>query len=106
MLFITLKQIKKQCRLDADDNSEDPYLELIGLAAEQAVENHLNRTLYADKVPEGESEGLVVTSDITMAMLLMVGQFYENREATSEFTMKKVPLAYSYLLERYRIIPV
>ena len=106
MQFLTLEQIKHQCRIDADDTSEDDYLELIGEAAEQAVESHLNRTLYINEVPEDDSTGLITNKPIQMAALLMVGQLYENREATSELTMKEVPLAYGYLLERYRIIPV
>ncbi|WP_263079232.1 head-tail connector protein [Endozoicomonas sp. Mp262] len=106
MQFLTLEQIKKQLRLDADDIEEDQELTLYGSAAELAVQNHLNRHLYKDRVPDDDSNGLLVTENILMAMLLMVGQLYENREATSERTIKQVPLAYSYLLERYRIIPV
>ncbi|WP_299733856.1 head-tail connector protein [uncultured Endozoicomonas sp.] len=106
MQFLTTDQIKQQCRLDLDDSTDDAYLELIGEASEQAVEAHLNRKLYADAVPDEDSNGLVINNPVRMAMLLMVGQLYENREATSELTMKEVPLAYSYLLESYRIIPV
>ena len=105
MKFLTLEQIKKQLRLDADDTEEDQELTLFGSAAESAVKGHLNRNLYKDQVPEDDSNGLVVTDSILMAMLLMVGQLYENREATSERTIKEVP-AYSYLLEGYRIIPM
>ena len=106
MQFLTKDQIKQQCRLDPDDTTDDAYLELIGAAAEQAVEAHLNRKLYTGAVPDDDANGLVMNNPVRMAMLLMVGQLYENREATSELTMKEVPLAYGYLLESYRIIPV
>ena len=104
--MITLTEIKAQLRLDPDDTSEDSHLELLGRAAVAAVANDLNRNLYADQVPEDDSTGLVITDNIRMAILLMVGQLYENREATSELTVKEVPLAYRYLLDSYRIIPL
>ena len=107
MQFLTLDQIKQQIRItDPDDASEDDHLTLIGSAAEAAVINHINRNLYPEAVPEDDSNGLVITDNIRMAMLLMVGQLYENREATSDLTMKEVPMAYSYLLDSYRIIPM
>ncbi len=105
--ILTLEQIKAQLRLEPDDNSEDSELLLYGLASEQAVSNHINRNLYHVMPPEiDDPTGMLVTHNIIVAMLLMVGQLYENREATSERTIKEVPIAYSYLLEKYRVIPV
>lgn len=107
MQFLTLPQIKQQLRLDVDDTSEDEHLTLLGDVAEEAVATHLNRTLYIAEVPDEDSTGRVINQPIRMAMLLMVGQLYENREASITGTIiSEVPLAYSYLLERYRIIPM
>lgn len=106
--FLTLAQMKTQCRIDADITDEDDYLNQLGEVAEEAVENDLNRKLYAtdDEIPETDTTGIVVTVRHKQAMLLMVGQFYENREVTSELTMKEVPLAYNHLIERDRVITV
>ena len=82
MQFLTTDQIKQQCRLDLNDSTEDEYLAMIGEASELAVESHLNRKLYTDAVPDDDSNGLVINNSVRMAMLLMVGQLYENREAT------------------------
>ena len=106
MKFLTLSQIKQQCRIDEARSDEDDYLMVIADAAELAVQQHLNRNLYIDEVPDDDSTGTVITATIHMAMLLMVAQLYENREATSELTMKEVPLTFSYLLEGARVIPV
>ena len=106
MNFLTIEQIKIQCRLELDDTSQDSQLAMLGDVAEQAVADHLNRTLYPDAVPEDEANGLVVNPPVRMAMLLMVGQLYENREATSDLSLKEVPLAYQYLLAPYRVIPL
>ena len=106
--FLTLAQMKTQCRIDADITDDDDYLNQLGEVAEAAVENDLNRRLYAsdDEIPETDTTGIAVTVRHQQAMLLMVGQFYENREVTSELTIKEVPLAYNHLIERDRVITV
>ena len=104
MQFLTLTQLKAQCKVEHDDENE--HLEFLGTTAEQAVQKHLNRNLYAENVPAEDDTGLLVSKTHQMAMLLMVGQLYENREATTELSLKEVPLAYHYLLQFDRIIPV
>ena len=106
MRFLTLDQIKKQLRIEPDFIEDDAYLEHLGEVAEQAVENDLNRTLYVTDIPEEDLFGLRINVRHQQAMLLMVGQLYENREATSDLTMKEVPLAYQHLIERDRVIVV
>lgn len=106
MRFLTLNQIKQQLRIEPDVIEDDAYLEHLGEVAELAVENDLNRTLYVMDIPESDPFGLQVNVRHQQAMLLMVGQLYENREVTSELTMKEVPLAYQHLLERDRVITV
>ena len=75
MRFLTLSDIKFQCRIPEEQNHEDSYLEFIGKAAEQEVEGYLNRRLFVDAVPEDVSNGLVVTENIKLAMLLKVGHY-------------------------------
>ncbi|MTI12636.1 head-tail connector protein [Sansalvadorimonas verongulae] len=104
MQFLTIEQIKQQCRIEHDE--EDSLLEFYGRAAESVVVKDLNRNVYTSAVPDDDSTGIVISEDIKAAMLLMVAQLYENREVTSELTMKEVPMAYDYLLGSYRIIPV
>ncbi|ELU16554.1 hypothetical protein CAPTEDRAFT_121697 [Capitella teleta] len=111
MRFLTLEEIRQQCRIDADDSGssdEDTLLTRYGMVAEEAVESDLNRNLYATAadIPEDDTTGLVAKMTHKQAMLLMVGQLYENREATSELTMKEVPLAYQHFIEKDRVIPV
>ncbi len=106
MRFLTLEQLRIQCRIDADFTDDDAYLTQLGEVAEEAVENDLNRRLYVTDIPEDDPTGLQVTLRHKQAMLLMVGNLYENREATSDLTMKEVPLAYQHLIEQDRVIPV
>ncbi|AMO58117.1 hypothetical protein GZ77_20495 [Endozoicomonas montiporae] len=104
MQFLTLDQIKQQLRIELDNTDEDSYLELIGSAAESAVESYLNRSLYADEVPDDDSTGLVIKNHIQMAMLLIVTDFHENRCDTAEQTERTVPPLAERLLSAHRII--
>ena len=103
MQFLTLDQIKQQLRIELDNTDEDSYLELIGSAAEASVESYLNRNLYADDVPDDDSNGLVIKTHIQMAMLLMVGQLHENR-GDDESQESSVPALAARLLDPHRII--
>ena len=107
MRFLTLEQIKQQLRIEPDFNEDDAYLEHLGEVAEMAVENDLNRTLYVTDVPESDPFGLRVNVRHQQAMLLMVGNLYENRESTTPGTIiTEVPLTYQHLIERDRVITV
>ncbi|EFW11527.1 hypothetical protein SSYM_2623, partial [Serratia symbiotica str. Tucson] len=45
-MFIDKAQVKRQCRIELDDNSEDVLLENYIATAEQKTIAHLNRNLY------------------------------------------------------------
>lgn len=107
MRFLTLAEIKMHCRIDTE-NLEDEYLKMLGEVAENCVEDEINRNLYnvTDTLPAIDSTGMVIKKRHRLAMLLMVGQLYENREATSDKTIKEVPLAYKNLIESDRVIRI
>ena len=107
MRFLTLDLIKNQCRIELDFTEDDDYLKHLGEVSELAVENDLNRTLYVTEIPESDPCGLLVNVRHKQAMLLMIGNLYENRESTISGTkITEVPLAYKHLIEQDRIIPV
>ncbi|MCA6962424.1 MULTISPECIES: head-tail connector protein [Pectobacterium] len=96
----TIEELRIQCRIDSEDATDDQVLELYCLAAKRRAENYINRTLHDESVPEGDSEGLVISPDIKLALMLAVGFWYENREAQS------VPAGFFSILEPYRFIPL
>ncbi|MGX8943244.1 head-tail connector protein [Symbiopectobacterium sp. Eva_TO] len=96
----TIDELRNQCRIDSDDATEDQMLTLYCLAAKGRAENYINRKLYDAAVPENESEGLVISPDIKLALMLAVGFWYENREAQS------LPSGFFSILEPYRFIPL
>ena len=70
--YITLDEIKKHLTLDEWSDVDDAYLEQL------------------------------IDENVKQAIMLLVGTFYNNREATSELTYKEVPLAYQYLLQQLK----
>lgn len=85
MAKINLKKVKEYLRLDTD--AEDRYLKILILLAEEICENY-TRTPLPEELPES----------FVMAMLLIIGYFFENRDGTKEGLPKSVRT----LLEPYR----
>ncbi|EQA5332756.1 head-tail connector protein [Proteus mirabilis] len=94
----TLEKLKQQCRLDEDNTFEDELLKTYLMAAKQRAEGYINRHLYEENIPEEDPDGLLITDDIELALMLAVGNFYENRETAI------LPAGFKLLLDPYRHI--
>lgn len=46
----------------------------------------------------------LIPQEARLAILLLIGHWYENRDATSELTIKDVPLAWKHLLHPIRML--
>lgn len=96
-MYIPLDLAKKHLNLEDDFHDDDEYiLGLIG-AAEQSVRVHVNEDL------EGlaEKNNGFLPEPLVQAMLLMVGNLYQNREIVGNKT-QKLPFGYQYLIDLYR----
>ncbi|SUO95257.1 head-tail connector protein [Suttonella ornithocola] len=104
--MIKLERVKQHLRIDHDD--EDEYLAGRIDAAKIFVERDINRNLYADahSIPQDDTYGIVITADLEQAMLLLIGNWYEHREAAADATKSEVPLAYWRLVQHYRLYGV
>ncbi|MGJ0580366.1 head-tail connector protein [Xenorhabdus bovienii] len=100
MPFPTLEKLRQQCRIDSDNEAEDPLLKMYACAAIKRAENYLNRRLYDDIVPDTDPDGLLASEDVELAIMLTVSYWYENREAQA------LPAGFKALLEPYRFIPL
>ena len=97
MDYLTLDEIKKHLNIDNWFTDDDSYLEGLAEVAQVAVEKHLGYSFN-----ELEYDYGIVPKSIVHAMLLMIGNWYNNREALSALTLKEVPLAYQYLLQQFK----
>ena len=87
MKWLTIADIKKQLRLDFND--EDDVLELYGSAAEDTVLNYLNRT-YQDVM---EVYGHI-PAPIRHATLMLVDVSYQYRSPVSPTNVSMVPYTF------------
>lgn len=94
MKWLTIADIKKQLRLDYND--EDDALELYGTAAEDAVLNYLNRT-YQDLL---EVYGHV-PAPVRHATLMLVDVSYQYRSPISPTNVSMVPYTFDILVKPY-----
>lgn len=96
-MHIELEDIKKHLNLDEDYTDDDSYLVYLESVAEQLVEKHIDKTLEDMIAEEGE-----VPKPLLQAMLLMIGNFYDNRESVSYGNAIEVPNTLQYILSMYR----
>lgn len=102
----TIEKLRAQCRIDADDTTEDELLLLQYGAARRRAENFINRKLYDGTVPETDPDGLLIDDDVLLALMLLVGHWFNSREEASDVTKMSIPFGFTSLLEPYRFIPL
>lgn len=106
--FITLEEAKQQLNIDASDTLDDNYITALIPAASEIIERECNRKIYLtqealDADNESPEYAMVLNDTLKLACKLTIGHWFNNREATSELTIKKVPLSYEHLINLYRI---
>ena len=97
--WLTLDDIKAQCRIMPDNTLEDKLLERYGAAAEQAVLNTCNRT-YENLIEDyGE-----VPNDLYVAGLMLANHLYEHRGPTSNVSLSAIPYTLDIFWKPYAIL--
>ena len=96
MKFLTLEQIKAQCRIEEDFTLEDTKLTLYGDSAEQVIFNICQRP-YEDFI---ETYG-AIPQDVVHAALLLVTASYEHNAAVSMQNLSMVPYGFDMLIKPY-----
>ncbi|WP_186145465.1 head-tail connector protein [Burkholderia gladioli] len=101
--MIDLARAKLQCRVESDD--EDALLQGYIASARIGLEGYLKRKLYetaAALEAAADGTGLVMTEAHDQAMLLLIGEWYANREPTAG----ALPAAVAWLVEGDRFYTV
>jgi len=98
-MYITLETAKEHLRLV--DDLDDTYISMLISVAEQAVSDQINEPLSKFEVV-GD-----IPAPLKHAALLLIGQFYENREPViAGVSISKIPLTLEYLLQPYKTVAV
>lgn len=93
---MTLNEVKKHLNIDESFTEDDNYITDLIKVAEDAVAKNENIALN-DMIEDGE-----LPPSIKHSILLLVGNLYNNREATSYSVPSEVPYAYKYLVNLNR----
>lgn len=92
-MYITLCEAKKHLLIDNSFKDDDEYILALIDAAEEAVS--LNLCVPLDSIAEGGE----IPPSVKAAILLLVGNFYANREPVVTGTIKTtIPYSYDYLI--------
>jgi hypothetical protein len=95
--MITLDQAKKHLNLEPDFVEDDEYILGLISMAEQAVRVHVNE----DFDTLAEKNGGCLPAPLSQAMLLMIGNMYQNREPLGTRNAA-LPFNYQYLINLYQ----
>lgn len=97
---VTLNQVKNHLRLCPSDADENNHLELLIQAAVSHVSQYLDRPVpWMDK----EGEPVPVPADVQAAILLIIGDLYENREGVVVGTIVATNPTVQNLLHFHRV---
>ena len=88
-MIVTVDEVKTHLRIQCDE--EDGYLTSLIAQAQAAAEDYC-RTQFSDPAPE----------PVRLAVLLMVGFYYENRDIPDMTAYKAMRMAFDSLLYPYR----
>ena len=107
-MLLTMEEIKAHLRQDEDFDADDRHLQLLACAAQKRTETYLNRKLYApaEDRPADFPDGLVISDDVKLALLLLVSHFYENRSTVTDVEKMELPMSFNWLVAPYRLIPL
>lgn len=94
-MLITYEEIKQHLYLS--DDSDKALVESLIMAAEEAVLVHLNRLQYDELIAQYSK----VPEPVRLAIKMLVGNWYINRESVSNEKQYKVPHTLDYLLSLY-----
>jgi uncharacterized phage protein (predicted DNA packaging) len=104
MKFLTLDEIKDQCRIEHDFTLEDTLLTAYGNAAENTLLRTCRRTYDNLLATFGEDDGeggKVVPDDFRVAALLLAKHLYEHRGPTESVSQSMVPYALDLLVKPF-----
>lgn len=93
---MTLNEVKKHLNIDESFTEDDDYITSLIKVAEDAVAKNENIALK-DMIEDGE-----LSPSVKHSILLLIGNLYNNREATSYSVPSEVPYAYKYLVNLNR----
>lgn len=103
--MIEVDEVKSALRI-SDDN-DDSYIGFLIKAAIKLYERRTNRLLVRPlELPEDNPKAVELDESIKQGVILVVGHWYENREASTSLTLSDIPLGVSACWESDRFFHI
>lgn len=96
-MYIYIDDVKHHLNIDKDFQDDDNYIMSLTEVAERVVEKDIDTRLSDLEDEDGD-----IPSPLKQAMLLLIGNFYANRESVAYTNMVEVPKSYQYLIDLYK----
>lgn len=92
MQYITIEEVKQHLRIDSDYTFDDNYIDSLISVAQTVISNDIQRDLSTyDEIP----------TPLKHAMLLLIGDYYNNREDSNDLKMNTIPNGIKRLIAPY-----
>ena len=91
MKYLTLDDIKTHLNIDSAFTDDDQYLESLESVAVDIIERDIDYKL-GEQLPDA----------LKHALLLVIGNFYDNRESLSPVGISELPQSLGWILDLYR----
>lgn len=92
-MYITLEEAKKHLNINDDFTEDDEYILSLINVSENIVQKHIDREL---------SEFEELPTPLKQAMLLLIGNYYANRESVAFSSVTALPHAYEYIIALFK----
>ncbi len=96
-MYLQLYQVKKHLNINDEFHDDDEYLVDLSMVAENIVQKHIDVELQ--DLEDGVGN---LPAPLTQAMLLLVGNYYANRESVAFASAQPLPHAFEYIIALYK----
>lgn len=97
-MYISLDKIKKHLNLDTNYKEDDRMILSYYNAAEEIVRRHIDCPDLKQLVDKNDN----LPEPLNQAILLLIGNFYLQRESISDTMVYNVPNSFEYILSLYQ----
>lgn len=96
-MYLNLDIVKKHLNIEKEYTLDDEYILSLMCVAENAVEKHIDNKLQNLEDEEGN-----LPSSLLHAIMLLVANFYANRESVAFASSSEITTSYNYLLDLFK----
>ena len=96
-MYLNLELTKKHLNVEQEYIADDEYILQLMQVAEDAVAKHIDNKLQNLEDEEGK-----LPSSLLHAIMLLVANFYANRESVAFASSSEIPTSYNYLLDLFK----